>query len=442
MQRRILDALAVLLGSFLAGAAGAAPEGWPAPEVAPQWTRILPGTIDYSLDARTGAGALVGADDRLVALAPDGTVRWIASRCPGCGSSHWTHAILTDDGGAWALESAQESGTQRLVRLDAEGRLERSVPLEVALHPLHERHPLFGDSDHAIVLDGIGHAVRWQRVDLASGQVEARTIVLSEGSFFRLADARPLPDGGVSVAFGSSCGDIPVCPPPPLAYSIARLDSEGALLWHVAGGGAAALDSQGGAHIIATGLDDSKYLRRVTPAGEVRPGILLQGLEYADRWPRVFVHGPHAGILALRVTSQPHVTTFWSIDLAGHVLATRRFDEDAYVLDDSPLGLVVRAFDTGPAVAQWLDPASLETRAYFHVLHEEAEGPAGFGAARLLRDGTLYGAIAVPGTGEVPDTVLARFIAPGFTAPERRHRAQTGRALLRHQADPGTPRLH
>lgn len=245
MRHVTAGVLAILIGGSTAGAVGAAPDGGPASEVLPQWTHDLPAPIDYySLDARPRVGALVNARDQLIALAPDGAVRWITHSCPECSSSQWISATLTADGGAWALESAPEFETQRLVRIDAEGRIEWSESLLVQLYPVSQRQPLFGDNEHAVVLDGIGHGVRWQRADLASGTIEEHTIVISDDSYFQLADARPLHDGGVSVAFGSSCGDIPVCPPPPVIYSIARIDAAGTMLWHVEGGGNAALDSR------------------------------------------------------------------------------------------------------------------------------------------------------------------------------------------------------
>src|SRR5690606_19329251 len=135
------------------------------------------------------------------------------------------------------------------------------------------------------------------------------------------------------------------------------------------------------------------------------------------------------------------VTTLWSIDLAGQVGAARTFNDYLFVLDDSPLGLIVRNIEAGQDTAQWLDPRSLETLAYFRVPHE-TDGQSTFGATRLLRDGSLYGAVSLPGSNADADGVIARFIAPGFTAADRRDRARTGRALLRHHADPGTPRLH
>lgn len=443
MRHAIVGLVAILIGGSIAGAVRAAPGGGAVPEVLPQWTHDLPAPIDYySLDARPRVGALVNARDQLIALAPDGAVRWITHSCPECSSSQWISATLTADGGAWALESAPEFETQRLVRIDAAGRIEWSVPLQVQLYPVSQRQPLFGNSDQAVVLDGVGHGVRWQRADLASGTIEERTIVISNSSYFRFADAHPLPDGGVSVAFGSSCGDIPVCPPPPVIYSIARIDATGTMLWHVEGGGNAALDSRGGGNVVLTGQDGFKYLRRVMPSGEVGPDILLEGLDYVDRWPRVFLSGPYAGNLALIVTSDADVTNLWSIDLAGHVGASRTFNDYLFVLDDSPLGLVVRNVETGLDTAQWLDPLSLEALAYFRVPDDGAGGQSTFGATRLLRDGNLYGMVAVPGASEVADKVLGRFIAPGFTAADRRDHAQAGRALLRHYADPGTPRLH
>lgn len=396
MRHAMIDVLAIVLGLSVAGAVRAAPDGAPVPEILPKWTHVLPAPINYySLDALTGVGVLVSVNDQLIALASDGSVRWITHSCLECSSSLWTNATLTADGGAWALEYAQEFETQRLVRLDAEGQVELSVPLDVSLYPVHQRHPLFGDIDHAIVLDGIGHGVRWQRVDLASGTVEERTIVLSDGPFFRFVDARPLPDGGVALLFGPSCGGVPVCPPPPMTYSVARLDADGTVLWHVEGGGIAALDARGGANVIAEGQDGFRYLRRVAPTGEVGPDIPL-GLAFVDEFRGVFVFGPYVGRLVLMVTNDELSSTFWSIDLAGNVVATRSIVERVFILDDSPLGLLIKEHPGTTEIAQWLDPGSLETRAYFRVPHDEVDGQGGFGEARLLRDGSLYGMVSVP----------------------------------------------
>src|SRR3546814_6691017 len=82
-----------------------------------------------SVDAVPGVGVLVAAWNTLAAYSPDGVLRWSAATCEWCVDSEWMRAVLTADGGAWAITYAPLDVGYELKRHDPEGFVILSVPV-------------------------------------------------------------------------------------------------------------------------------------------------------------------------------------------------------------------------------------------------------------------------------------------------------------------------
>jgi hypothetical protein len=437
MRHGVTCVLATVLGWSIVGVARAAPDGAPAPEILPQWTHELATLEDYAVlqDARAGVGALVSADNRLIAFAPDGAIRWITYSCLVCEYSGWIWAKVTADGGALAIETG-DSGTQEVVRLDAHGRRTLSVPIA---SPGRNRG-VHADADQVIVVDLVESGVRRQRVDLVSGSLDTWSVdVDDDDPYDRLYALYPTADGGVTVMYGPDCGGIGVCPPLPPSFFITRIAADGMPLWGVAIYGSVHLEPDGGATVVTRDADYRYYLRRVTADGEVEPDILLDGIVGED-W--VGLAGRYGDRLVLYRRTLADVTTFWVADESGNVLVRRAFDEDIRVAGISSLGIFMGRYDARDADLM-LDPETLETLAIFRFSSADAGADeVYFNGGRILPDGSFYATRLERLGGTDFTQTLGRFILPGFTADDRRDRAQTGRAWLRHRTDPGTPRLH
>lgn len=410
------------------------------PDVAPRWQREVAGSPCgdnyYSIDARVDAGVLVRMNERLAAYTPDGNLRWqVSVDCSGPSHTRWEKAILTADGGAWAIASGSGYGVHMLQRFDPQGQVGVAVALE--FDSSFVGSTLFGDDDAAIVVLWDGFSVEWRRLDSASGRLEMRSHELSD--YYRLfGSARLLDDGGVGVSLGIFPCDLGVCPPPPRIYDIARLGPDGGLRWQVGGVGVPVLDAQGGADIVVVDVynqEPPQFLRRVTPAGEVEADVALSGISGRLRG----VYGPHAGRVVIRTVDESDAYSLWSLDRAGNLLASRTFDANVVVLE-SAQGFLVKDPDADPSCLQWIDPGSLRPRACFRF--DQAAAPyAGFDQAQLLGVGILYATYSAPTDDAQSRIVLARFDAPALDAAERRHRARAARAILRAPAlRPSAPR--
>lgn len=435
MQSELTSVVGILLGLSIACSVSA---GSPVPEIVPEWTYEFAQSIErIGLDAEAGAGALISADDRLIAFAPDGAVRWVTHSCLVCEDGRWSWADLTADGGALALEYAGDLDTQRIVQLDVHGGETLSVPIA---WPPGTNQVFYADADQVIVVDLVESGVRRQRIDLATGSLDTWSVdVDDDDPYDRLYALYPTADGGVTVMYGPDCGGIITCPPLPPSFFITRIAADGLPLWGVAIYGSVHLEPDGGATVVTRDAEYRYYLRRVTADGEVEPDILLDGIVGED-W--IGLVGRYGDRLVLYRRTPADVTTLWVADESGNVLVTRTFDEDIRVSGISPLGIFVGRYDARDADLM-LDPETLETRAYFRFSTADA-GTDGvyFNGGSILPDGSLYAIRFERTPGQDAQRTLGRFILPGFTAADRHHRAQTGRALLRHRADPGTPRLN
>lgn len=369
-------------------------------------------TFLNSVDALPGVGVLVAAWNQLAAYAPDGELRWSALTCEWCVDSGWERAVLTPDGGAWAIEYSWQGGGYGLKRLDSEGFVLLSVSVTFDSGP----YSLFATNERAIIVQGDWHTVKWQRIDLDSGVLETRSHVLPGGTF-QFEFARLLADGGVTAALGPTSCDL-TCPPFPHTYIVVKLAADGSLEWWTPQGvGFVGLDGAGGANVIASNDPDSLQLRRVTPDGDVLPDIALPT---EIRNPRG-VYGPHAGRLLLVWYNDPDYTTFTSLDLDGNVLANRDLSRSTMVLDDSPLGLLATTEPFNATSAQWIDPVSLETRARFRFAVAGATDESTHfypDSWHLLADGSVYGADAHFNAWRLTEPRLARFSSPGFVPTE------------------------
>lgn len=124
-----LAAIALLA---ISASAQAATRGDAMPHIAPQWQQDVDipcgqsqyGGGPYSLDVRPGVGVLVRTDKRLAAYSPQGELRWQASiDCDGVPYLKRERAVLTPDGGAWALLGGE------MQRFDAQGQVSATVTL-------------------------------------------------------------------------------------------------------------------------------------------------------------------------------------------------------------------------------------------------------------------------------------------------------------------------
>lgn len=203
---------------------------------------------------------------------------------------------------------------------------------------------------------------------------------------------------------------------PPPDILVAKLAANGSLAWMTPEGvGVAGLDGTGGANVIAYDGSEVRQLRRVTPEGDVDPDIALPD---TIRYPRG-VYGPHAGRLLVTSYDGPGPITFSSLDAEGNVLASRYLQ--SRVLDDSRLGLLVTVDSHAGAAAEWIDPASLETRARFRfAVDGTMDESIGYDPQswHLLADGSVYGADAHFNAWRLIEPRLARFSAPGYTPTE------------------------
>jgi hypothetical protein len=426
------------IGLFLAATSvQAAPRGEVVPRVAPQWQQDIevascePVYGGYAVEALAGIGALVRMDKRLVAFTPQGDVRWQQSApCDQPRTPSWEKAIPTPDGGAWAVSVGPGYGGGLLQRLDGQGQVGASIELEFDLFSGVRVLSLSGDDETAVVVNVADDEIEWRRYDRASGILDAVDNPLEDTLYRRTYEARPLADGGVGIAFGEDYCDLAVCPPVVLVYLLAPLDRDGNLRWHVAGSaGIPLFDPQGGADIVGVDYyneEGPRFLRRVTPDGEVAPDIALTGITGR----LISAHGPHAGH-ELIVTSEIEGEMLWSIDRAGNVLASHALEHRIAVLDESARGLLAWQSAGDPACMLRIDPLSLRVTACFR-LEESAEPYSVPNASRLLDDGSLYASFAVPANGDDARIVLARFDAPAtaYDAASRRHRAYSGRAML------------
>jgi hypothetical protein len=418
------------------GLAQAAPRGGVVPRIAPQWQQDVAMTScgrdgGYALDVLPGVGALVRVDDRLTAYSPRGDLRWQASLdCNDPLTVRWERAVLTPDGGAWALTWGPAYGEHTLYRLDPRGQVSASVALTFAAE-IGGIMALSGDDAGVVVVHVSYDTIGWRRYDLASGTVEALDHQVDEIPYYRTRyETKALADGGLGLEFGDSICELAACPPPFLTHLVASLASDGELRWVVAGGaGIAHFDAQGEAWIVGfeVGVWVPQFLHSVTPAGEIGPDIPLMGV---SGWIRGF-YGPHAGRLLVH-TSDLNRDYLWSIDAAGNLLASRELENGFFlVLDDAERDLVVFEYDGDRECALRIDALSLQETACYR-LDEMAEPYTVLHGSRLLDDGTLYATFAAPGNGEDARIILARFDtpAPASDAASRRQRAQSGRALL------------
>ncbi len=365
-----------------------------------------------ALDALPDVGVMIAVWNRLAAYTPYGDLRWSSLTCEWCVDSKWVRAVLTPDGGAWAIESLSQYGGSELKRIDAGGFVTLSVPVAIDVGA----YLLSGTNDRAVVVQGYGHTLSWQQIDLDSGALATQSHALP-GHLFQLDSARLLADGSMSVALGPAPCDIGTCPPSPLpSYIVAKLAADGSLAWLTPEGvGVAGFDDAGGANVIAYDGSELRQLRRVTPDGEVEPDIALPD---SIRYPQA-VYGPHAGRLLLVSYDGPGPATFSSLDAEGHVQASRYLQ--SRVLDDSPLGLLVTVDSDAGAAAEWIDPVSLETRARFRfAVDGTIDESIGYDPQswHLLADGSVYGADAHFDAWRLIEPRLARFSAPGYTPTE------------------------
>lgn len=433
MRHGVTCILAAVLGWAVVGVARAAPDGGPAPELLPQWTHEFATPVGgATLDAQDRIGVLVAADDRLIALTPGGAIRWITLNCFDCVYSRWSWASLTEDGGAWAVR-ARDSGTQEVVRIDTHGRRISSVPIASP----GRSWGIHADTGQVIVVDETVLGIRRQHFDVATGLLDTWTVDPTDDPYVQVYSIGVSTDGGVTVVFGPSC-DISACPPMPPDFSIFRLDADGTLLWELRAYGMVLLEADGGFLVLGFAADGSRSLMHVTPGGEIGPDIPLDGI-VGDSIRIAGRYDDH--ILLYRITPSQR-TTFWVLDDAGTVLATRTFDSEIRLRGISAHGVLVRDALDDADVSRLLDPVSLELRAMFRFAADgDTDEYIYFNRTRMVDD-SLYAFRLERRSDNDFNLALARFLLPGFAAADRRDRVQTSRALLRHHADPGTPRLH
>jgi hypothetical protein len=366
------------------------------------------------IDVRPGVGVLVDLDSALVARDPDGNVRWHLEGCAFCppyavGSVHHTPAILTADGGAWALRGAIAPGgswlrASRIVRLDAAGAVALEVPIVDDLAN-SEAARLLEIPDGVIVLTTRpgSASVRWQRVQTdGSGSSGAITVPPTARSV-RFQDAAVRADGGFTVAIRHTSGELcfNVCPPVYwLAVNIARDGSES---WRFEPGTAdtpMVVDDDGGVYIMSYDFTEGvAALQHVSAEGTPNRRFPIRG--YATSAWDTQIHGPVDGRLLINRHG-----LLASVRLDGTGLV-RRTGFPAVLAVAGRRTLILDYSDM--STVSLVDPATLVTIETLQAVGSGQAPSPDIGRWSLLANGLVYGVKSLLGPDDIYRATLARF---------------------------------
>lgn len=384
--------------------------------------RPLPLPIEIGdLDARAGVGVLVNTFAQLVAFTPDGDLRWQIETCPWCsgywGASLWVAAILSADGGAWAVRwdrpsAALPDGQTRVQRFDASGTTVFDIASTAAAADNVPFRVLPGAGDVVVLRGGGREVLTWQRIGEDGSDRGSQRYAIPDDSY-QIQDARRLPDGGTSV-LTQGYGYCSVgCPP--FFTTVLRLAADGTLLWRyefpeIYGPevtAAMAADGRVAAVLPANpNIKSPLRMRMIDAHGNPSDDVPLTEVDFNVNSGHLLA-APD-GRWLLSTYADDGQISYWLIDDSGHVGVERRNGPFAYELQATAAGyLASESISADTLGAVLLDPTTLATRA--RPYNGSGTGPNRW---RLLDDGSLYGAISLPLRGS---QAVARFSAPGTT---------------------------
>jgi hypothetical protein len=398
-------------------------------DLRPQWLAVMsrdrpvPLPIEIGdLDARPGVGVLVNAFAQLAAFTPDGDLRWQIETCPWCsgywGASLWVAAILSADGGAWAVRwdrpsAALPDGQTQVQRFDASGTTVFDIASTAAAGDNAQFRVLPGAGDVVVLRGGGREVLTWQRIGEDGSDRGSRRHAIPDDSY-HIKDARRLPDGGTSV-LAQGYGYCGVgCPP--FYTTVLRLAADGTLLWRYqfpelyAPEVTAAMAADGRVAAVLPAnpnINSPLRMRMIDAHGNASDDVPLTEVDFNVDSGHLLA-APD-GRWLLSTYADDGEISYWLIDDSGHVGVERRNGPFAYELQATALGyLASESISADTLGAVLLDPVTLATSA--RPYNGSGAGPNRW---RLLDDGSLYGAISLPLRGS---QAVARFSAPG-TAP-------------------------
>lgn len=373
------------------------------------------------LDARPGVGVLVNTFAQLVAFTPDGDLRWQVETCPWCsgywGASLWVAAILSADGGAWAVRWDRPSvalpdGQTRVQRFDASGTVVFDIASTAAAADNVQFRMLPGADDVVVLRGDAARVLTWQRIGEDGSDRGSQRYAIPDDSY-QIQDARRLPDGGTSV-LAQGYGYCSVgCPP--FFTTVLRLAADGTLLWRYqfpelyAPEVTAALAADGRVAAVLPAnpnIKDSLRMRMIDAHGNAGDDVSLTEVDLNVRSMHLLA-APDGRWLLSTYTDDGEMS-YWLLDDSGHVGIERRNGPFAYQLQATAAGyLATESTSANTSGAVLLDPITLAASA-------RPYSGSGRGPNRwfLVDDGSLYGAIALPLRG---NEAVARFSAPGTT---------------------------
>lgn len=386
-----------------------------------------------TIDAMSDVGVLVNLGYRLVAIAPDGEPRWQSETCALCvagiGYTRWDNAILSSDGGAWAVEATQQSEgigaawSMAIQRFDADGNLVSSTPFAMASQYWPNGVALVATPLQVIAMQprfspDLGGRVIWQRTRSDGSVAEVRDYAMPD-SDFEIAAVRDMADGGVSLMVRSFVWCMVGCNPQ--YVSVLRLGSDGEELWRYTFAPdsfpAVALNADGSASAVLPSYSGNSlpHFRKIDTNGLASADIELTGVTPSTTPQRLSVAG--VGQHLLRTDGGfPFHQDLWLIDPNGQVLASRSIDTyRTPTLTSSPFGDLFADWTAGAADAELFDRDSLDTRVLFRFGNGSDPGsvPQSW---RIADDGSVYAATAVYRQNGLRQATVARFSVPGSAA--------------------------
>ncbi len=390
-------------------------------------------TRAQTIDAMAEVGVLVNLGYRLAAIAADGRPRWQIETCALCiagiGYTRWDNAILSSDGGAWAVEATQQTAgitaawSMAIQRFDANGNLVASTPFSSASQYWPNGVELIDTPEQVIALQPrfspeLGGRVVWQR-SRADGSVDEVHDYPMPDSDFEIAAVRGMADGGVTLMVRSFVWCMVGCNPQ--YVSILRLGSDGEELWRYTftpdSFPAVALNADGSASAVLPSYSGNSlpHFRKIDTNGLASADIELTGVTPSTTPQQLSVAG--SGRHLLRTDGGfPHHQDLWLIDANGQVLTSRSIDTyRTPTLTSSPFGDLFADWNAGAADAELFDRDSLDTRVLFRFGSGSDPGSVPQ-LWRVADDGSVYAATAVYRQSGLRQAAVARFSVPGSAA--------------------------
>lgn len=336
-------------------------------------------------------------------------------------SNHWPAAVLTADGGAWALraKSTPDGIRATLERIRPDGQIAFAVPAAAAAWGAGSTTTvrLFAEPDRVIALTVATRRLVWQAVGLDGSPLGTSDIPMPDDRF-DIRAARLNADRGLTVVAEGEILCSVGCNP--FHQSFLRITTDGTLAWHhdTYYVDWPAMPMPDGGVLVASAnpaVDAPPLLQRFDPQGQAQVPIPLVGMQ-PNAYPTA-LSGPVDGRwLLLAWSYDDDAYALWSIDADGHVGASR-FDAQ-----ESPQAfgrggfLVPMATPTGPRM-QVLDGITLQARITLPFGSGGSDDGFDYGPWywRMLDDGCVYGTWLSP----IYRLGLARYAMPWEVPQDR-----------------------